>query len=560
MQLRLCALLFAGAAAARIHMHDASEDEVEEFISDDMHDVSMDEIEEFASEDLDMDLFSSAELSADEALLSLDLDGDGGISKAEFQSYVDVKETAEYLAWLREHAGEEWPTEPEAQFQFLDEDASGHLDPHEIERATSMAEVAVLLSRQEAQSNGSSLEGTMGKKVKDPRCETAGEGFKCLTDTTMIYCTVKKRMGDEETCGWGGQCKRGILGSGGCDYPMCKSKINGLYCGSHGGSTHVVKCDLRGAHGRFERESSKMETCSGGCEAFADGKPPSRRRRTCNGGHVCTLGACATTTTTTTLAYLQWAVDGCAKVKPESRNMDKQLARSETAAVRCCSYTHTKCESKLVGCKRLSYEAAEETCAAEGMRLCSWHEMKSNTCCGTGCNMDVELAWVLRDSYAKTPADFNPNTYAPLLTTTTTTIARLQWTVDGCPKVHPESRNKDKQLASSATAAVRCCSYTETKCESKLVGCKRQSYEAAEETCAAQGMRLCSWHELKTNVCCGSGCNMDLEPAWVLRDSYAKTPADFNPNTYHKDSHAPTPAAPCYKRPDPQDPPFARCR
>lgn len=283
----------------------------------------------------------------------------------------------------------------------------------------SMAEVAVLLSRQAAQSNGSSLEGTMAKKHEDPRCKGAREGFNCLTGRNLIYCTAGKRMGDEETCGWKGKCKRGVLGSGGCDYPLCKRKADGLHCGKDGGENVVVKCATRGAHGRFERESSKVSSCGGGCQSFPDGPPPSRRRRTCNGGRVCTFGGCSGTsffertneTHAATVANMQWTVDGCAKVQPENRNKDKQLSNWETAAVRCCSYYGRKCESQTVGCKRQTYAAAEQTCAAKGMRLCSWHEMKSNLCCGTGCNMDLELAWVLRDSYAKRPADFDPNTY-----------------------------------------------------------------------------------------------------------------------------------------------------
>lgn len=413
MQLRIGSLLFAGAMASRIHSVDTSVDAVGDLVA----------------EDADADLFSSAELSVDEALRSLDQDGDGSISKAEFQAHVDVQEITEYLAWVQEHAGEAWPAEPEARFEFLDEDGSGHLDPHEQERATSMAEAAVLISRQATQSNGSSLEGTMAKKVKDPRCESAGEGFKCLTDKSMIYCTAKKRMGNEETCGWEGKCKRGILGSGGCDYPLCKGKVNGLHCATHRGSNVVVKCNMRWAHGRFERESSLVESCHGGCQSFPDGPPPSRRRRTCNGGRVCTFGDCDTyalmesQANVTSSAHeeadeeaasMQWTVDGCARVQPENRNKDKQLSKWDTAAVRCCSYHAQKCESTLVGCKRQTYQAAKQTCAAHGMRLCSWHEMKTNLCCGTGCNFDLELAWVLGGSYAKKPVDFDPNGHSPV--------------------------------------------------------------------------------------------------------------------------------------------------
>jgi hypothetical protein len=205
-----------------------------------------------------------------------------------------------------------------------------------------------------------------------------------------------------------------------------------------------------------------------------------------------------------------WIVDGCAKVG--ERQLDQRLNKHHTAPVRCCSFHDSNskgsCQSKEIGCVQQTYSDAKRTCADHGMRMCSWHEMKSNLCCGTGCNFDVERAWILRDSYAKNPSEFDPNL----------DDNRKSWAVDGCAKVG--DRKKDKELTQDQVAPVRCCSDSKTFCQSKEIGCVKQTYSDAKHTCAKHGLRLCSWHEMKTNLCCGTGCNFDVELAWVLRESY----------------------------------------
>jgi len=206
-----------------------------------------------------------------------------------------------------------------------------------------------------------------------------------------------------------------------------------------------------------------------------------------------------------------WIVDGCAKIG--ERQLDQEVSKHHTAPVRCCSFHDSSskgsCSSKEMGCKKQTYSDAKQTCADFGMRMCSWHEMKTNLCCGSGCNFDLELAWVLRESYGKLPSEFDPDL----------SDNRQAWAVDGCAKAG--DRKLDKELDWNQVAAVRCCSDSHLpSCQSKEIGCLKQTYSEASNTCAKHGQRLCSWHEMKTNFCCGTGCNFDLELVWVLRESY----------------------------------------
>jgi len=92
-----------------------------------------------------------------------------------------------------------------------------------------------------------------------------------------------------------------------------------------------------------------------------------------------------------------WLLDGCPKVGV--RKLDQEVDEHQVAPVRCCSDSTASCHSKDIGCVKQTYSDAKRTCANHGMRLCSWQEMKSNFCCGTGCNFDLELAWISRHTY-----------------------------------------------------------------------------------------------------------------------------------------------------------------
>ena len=41
------------------------------------------------------------------------------------------------------------------------------------------------------------------------------------------------------------------------------------------------------------------------------------------------------------------------------------------------------------------------------------------------------------------------------------------------------------------------------------------SFNAADQTCRAAGLRLCTQEELETGVCCGTGCGFDGVRVWT---------------------------------------------
>mmetsp|Transcript_61402 Transcript_61402/g.170252 ORF Transcript_61402/g.170252 Transcript_61402/m.170252 type:complete len:287 (-) Transcript_61402:53-913(-) len=137
------------------------------------------------------------------------------------------------------------------------------------------------------------LDEAAGAKVHDARCKapegypTRPEGWVCINDTSLIYCTNGKRYGRESSCGWKGTCKAGLMPDGGCNYPMCDHHItSGSYCLQD----TIFACMTVPAHGRTEVQSFSAESCGPGtgCHAWNDGPPPSRRRRT----QTCYKGDC----------------------------------------------------------------------------------------------------------------------------------------------------------------------------------------------------------------------------------------------------------------------------
>ena len=68
---------------------------------------------------------------------------------------------------------------------------------------------------------------------------------------------------------------------------------------------------------------------------------------------------------------------------------------SQIAAVRCCSIAGDNCITP-DGCFEVTFDEAQEKCAAIGRRLCTPDELKDNLCCYTGCGFDAELTWQKR--------------------------------------------------------------------------------------------------------------------------------------------------------------------
>jgi len=123
--------------------------------------------------------------------------------------------------------------------------------------------------------------GHWGIYWPDPKghCHGKGEGWQCITSTRIVYCSVGQILQKERSCGYRGHCKHGLLGSGGCDYPLCNGKESG---GTYCAGSKVIGCSTSAANGRVEYPSNFVSNC-GHCREWSDGPPPSRRRRTCNG-------------------------------------------------------------------------------------------------------------------------------------------------------------------------------------------------------------------------------------------------------------------------------------
>mmetsp|Transcript_116441 Transcript_116441/g.362708 ORF Transcript_116441/g.362708 Transcript_116441/m.362708 type:complete len:326 (-) Transcript_116441:41-1018(-) len=257
---------------------------------------------------------SAAGRLASEVLRAFDGNGDGELSRQELmaspQSGVDAGAAGQLAALPREEL-----------FAAMDGDGSGSVDAGEAERAlraltagsgapeaggrkppSTLAGLLDLLTRREeaigsglrsraapATAGARRLDDSAGGKVPDPRCEapkgfpTRPEGFVCINETALIYCSEGKRWRREEVCGWKGRCQAGIVPDGGCKYPLCSmdalKAAGASFCS---GDDDVYWCHDTSINSRMEMQSVHTKTCSPSkpCRSWDDGRPPSRRRRT----------------------------------------------------------------------------------------------------------------------------------------------------------------------------------------------------------------------------------------------------------------------------------------
>eukprot|EP01060_Flectonema_neradi_P021717 TRINITY_DN295_c0_g1_i3.p1 TRINITY_DN295_c0_g1~~TRINITY_DN295_c0_g1_i3.p1 ORF type:complete len:341 (+),score=64.87 TRINITY_DN295_c0_g1_i3:68-1090(+) len=163
------------------------------------------------------------------------------------------------------------------------------------------------------------------------------------------------------------------------------------------------------------------------------------------------------------------------------------------AAIRCC--TNKYCRSKDLNNKCLgesaSIEEAEAACARMDMRLCNNEELHSGMCKGTGCGYDRHPVWG--------------------------TVVPDRMTVDSCtvdPNVVAEGE--------AEVGAVRCCSKNGKACISRVnsdicLG-HSETFEAAVEICKEMGRRLCTRSELRSGICCKTGCDYDMLSTWSIPD------------------------------------------
>jgi len=94
----------------------------------------------------------------------------------------------------------------------------------------------------------------------------------------------------------------------------------------------------------------------------------------------------------------------------------------------------------------------------------------------------------------------------------------LYWVDDGCrwnTTINTYVGGYVQQTQTEAFA--RCCADDRSSCTSPQHCDKEQpgTYAAAAAKCSELGLRLCTNHELSSEVCCGTGGNCDNYPAWT---------------------------------------------
>lgn len=221
----------------------------------------------------------------------------------------------------------------------------------------------------------------------------------------------------------------------------------------------------------------------------------------------------------------RYTLDGCGADGADLLPLTGSADPAATADVRCCSLDGSSGVSQdfeggedyfrpgatsphSTGCAfGRTFLEARGLCDARGMRLCRPHEV--DVTCGSGCWHNHNAVWV--------------------------DVPTVGVTIDGCstdnsnhsPDQYPGSDDSQALIPSSQkeigdTAAVRCCSYDGSDCESNNgdadgvggAGCNDAvSFVDAQRICSEVSKRLCSADEMDT--CCGTGCWYNHFGVWT---------------------------------------------
>lgn len=108
---------------------------------------------------------------------------------------------------------------------------------------------------------------------------------------------------------------------------------------------------------------------------------------------------------------------------------------------------------------------------------------------------------------------------------------------DGCPREDPNVQEQNP-TSISQIAGVRCCSDIingRDKCKTPRP-CLSGTYDQAQRKCEEIGRRLCTSDELRSNICCRSGCGFDGQLIWQKRSSNLHTDQDSTPAELPEDA------------------------
>ena len=67
--------------------------------------------------------------------------------------------------------------------------------------------------------------------------------------------------------------------------------------------------------------------------------------------------------------------------------------------------------------------------------------------------------------------------------------------------------------------SVRCCNEVGDTCTSPEPCQLASTYREAILTCYDLGLRLCSRNEMVSNMCCGTGCQINQKTTWLADDT-----------------------------------------
>ena len=226
-------------------------------------------------------------------------------------------------------------------------------------------------------------------------------------------------------------------------------------------------------------------------------------------------------------------------------------AEDEQHAVRCCDESGSTCISPTPCELAATYEEAKTICSNKGLSLCPINDNLTQICCGTGCDIDLITMWLrdIRETEGFSQQQFSSSSkviggggdgegssyssssqsssrisggggygggkYSSYqISQGTSQGSGFHSVTNGCVKQFP--REITSQSAEEQHA-VRCCDASGSTCMSPRPCELAATYEEAKAICLDQGLDLCPVNEKINEICCGTGCDIDLVTMW-LRD------------------------------------------
>jgi len=105
------------------------------------------------------------------------------------------------------------------------------------------------------------------------------------------------------------------------------------------------------------------------------------------------------------------------------------------------------------------------------------------------------------------------------------------WAVRGCS--NEGGHTGSHHFPVGGLACVRCCSIDGRSCHTPHP-CTKGTLPQAMKICSYHGMRLCTHDELRSGLCCGTGCDFDEQLVWTTRSILAGISKHLRFNIEHE--------------------------